>query len=126
MAAQWNVTCTQCGNSKHHVAGLSRAIVLLLDTHSYHKFQRPPVTAKSHFPNCVLWCSVIVAVTTGGPVYEPHLISNVCFFAVEDVGLIEPVRLTHASSLSVAVQAGLTKSCLLAGNMHLFVCMFVS
>lgn len=71
----------------------------------------------------VAHCSVAVR---GGPLYEPHLKSNVCFFVVDDLGLIEPLRLTQACSLSVAVPADLEKSCLLAGNMHLFVCVFLS
>jgi hypothetical protein len=125
MVAQWNVTYTQCGNNKSHVADLSRAVVLLLVIHSCHKFEGPPATVKSHFPSCVLWFSVVVAVR-GGPLYEPHLKSNVCFFAVEDLGLIEPIRLTQPCSLSVAMPAGLEKSCLFVGNMHLFVCVFLS
>jgi hypothetical protein len=73
----------------------------------------------------MLWFIVVVAVR-GGPFYEPHLKSHVCSLTVEDLGLIETVRLTQACSLSVAVPAGLAKSCLLAGNTHLFICMFVS
>jgi hypothetical protein len=122
MAAQWNVSCTQCGNSKNGVASLSQAVMFLLDIHSCHKIQGPPATVKSHFPSCVLWFRIAVR---GGSVYEPHLKSNVCFFAVVDLRLIEPVRLTQACSLSLAVPAGLVKSCLLAGNMHLFVCLYV-
>lgn len=121
MAAQWNVTCTQCDYSKNYVAGLLWAVVLLLEIHSCHKFQGLPATVKSHVPLCAVFqcysCRVL---------HEPHLKSNVCFFAVEDLGLIEPVRLTQTCSLSVAVSAGLAKSCGLAGNVHMFVSTYVS
>ena len=123
MAAQWNVTCTQCGNSKNRVASLSRAVMFLLDIHSCHKFQGPPATVKSHFPSSVLWFIVIVAVR-GGSVYEPQLKSNVCFFAFVDLRLIEPVRLTQACSLTLAVPAGLVKSWSPCGQ-YAFVCLFV-
>ena len=116
-----NVTCTQCDYSKNYVAGLLWAVVLLLEIRSCHKFQGLPATVKSHVPLCAVFqcysCRVL---------HEPHLKSNVCFFAVEDLGLIEPVRLTQTCSLSVAVSAGLAKSCGLAGNVHMFVSTYVS
>jgi hypothetical protein len=61
----------------------------------------------------------------GGPLYEPHLKLNAYFFAVEDLGLIEPVRLTQAYSTVCMVPVASAKFGLHAGNMKFFVRSFV-